>query len=97
MIAELLEVAMLISFGAAWPVSILKSYRVRTAKGKSLMFLLIICFGYMCGIASKFAADRVNYVVAFYCLNLVAVLIDVGLYARNNRLDRLARLAGEKD
>ncbi|MCC8191168.1 MAG: hypothetical protein LIP77_11140 [Planctomycetes bacterium] len=91
MLAELLEVAMVVSFGAAWPASILKSYRARTAKGKSITFLSIVEAGYLFGIASKFASDRpVNYVVLFYIINFVAVGIDILLYFRNRRLDKLA-------
>ena len=32
---ELLEIIMLICFGASWPISVAKSYKARTAKGKS--------------------------------------------------------------
>lgn len=89
--AEILEVAMLLSFGAAWPASIAKSLRSRTAKGKSVAFLLIIALGYVAGIAAKFAGGRVNYVVAFYFVNLAAVLLDTAIWFRNRRLDAEAR------
>ena len=52
-IAEILETLMIISFGISWPLNILKSYRSRTTKGKSLPFTLFILFGYICGIISK--------------------------------------------
>ena len=88
--SELLEVLMLLAFGAAWPVAIMKSLKMRSTKGKSLIFLLIVMFGYICGIGSKFAGGRVNYVVLFYFINLIAVGIDAALYLRNRRLDQLA-------
>ena len=90
MLAEILEVAMLLSFGAAWPASILKSWRSRTARGKSIMFLLIVNFGYLCGIGAKIAGNNVSYVVIFYIINICAVSTDCILYFRNRRLDRLA-------
>ena len=43
--AELFEALMVKSFGISWPTSILKSYTSRTAKGKSLVFLLFIFIG----------------------------------------------------
>lgn len=89
-LAELLEVGMVLSFFAAWPASIMKSYRSRTAKGKSLAFLLIIEFGYLCIIASKIIGNNVTYVLVFYCMNLCTVGIDVALYFRNRKLDMLA-------
>ena len=88
--AEVLEALMVISFGISWPVSILKSYRARTAKGKSLLFLCFILFGYVCGIASKLASGKITYVFAFYILNLVMVSLDLLLYFRNRRLDAQA-------
>lgn len=90
MLAELLEVVMVVAFGAAWPASLLKSHRSRTAKGKSLSFLVIVAFGYASGIASKFAGGNVSYVVVFYAINLLFVLTDMLLYFRNQRLDRAA-------
>lgn len=87
MFAEILEVMMVLSFGVAWPASIVRSVRARTAKGKSLWFLLIIDFGYVCGIASKFASGKITYVVIFYILNFLMVATDIVLYVRNTRLD----------
>ena len=86
---------MVVSFGVSWPMNIIRSYKARTAKGKSIMFLCFIFFGYIAGILSKFLneaylasfADK-WYVVVFYCINLVMVGIDIGLYVRNTLLDK---------
>ncbi len=95
--AELLEITMIVSFGASWPLNVIKSYRARTAKGKSLAFLCLIFFGYIAGIASKLvnpaymaAIGEKWYVLFFYVLNLVMVGADLILYARNRRLDKEA-------
>ena len=85
--AELFEVFMVVSFGISWPTAILKSYRSRTAAGKSILFLGFVFFGYICGIVSKLTADKITYVLAFYVLNLVMVGVDICLYVRNKRLD----------
>lgn len=85
--SQLLEAIMVISFGASWPMSIAKSYKSRTAKGKSLGFLILILFGYLCGIISKLLADKITYVFVFYVLNFILVAIDLCLYFRNKRLD----------
>ncbi len=84
----LLESAMLVAFGAAWPANIIKSLKSRTAKGKSLAFLLIVTVGYLCGIAAKVAAGTINYVLVFYLINICMVGFDTGLYFRNARLDK---------
>ncbi|MGF7145779.1 lipopolysaccharide export LptBFGC system permease protein LptF [Anaerotaenia torta] len=86
--AQLLEAAMVISFGISWPTSIIKSYTSRTAKGKSIVFLCFILFGYIFGVMSKFLAGNITYVVVFYILNLVMVSIDLCLYFRNRKLDQ---------
>jgi hypothetical protein len=80
------EVIMLLCFGAAWPFSVYKSYKARTAKGKSLIFLLALIVGYISGIINNLI-NGANYVLAFYALNLVLVSADLALYFRNKRLD----------
>ena len=93
--AEILEVIMIVSFGASWPLNVIKSYRARTTKGKSLAFLLLILFGYVAGITSKFMNDAYMaqigqkwYVLFFYILNFIMVAIDLVLYIRNYKLDK---------
>ncbi|MBO5052264.1 MAG: hypothetical protein J6D31_08715 [Clostridia bacterium] len=93
--AEILEIAMVLCFGASWPMNVLKSFRARSTKGKSLAFLCLIFIGYIAGIASKllneaymaeFAAKW--YVLFFYVLNFLMVGADLVLYVRNYRLDK---------
>lgn len=93
--AELLETVMIVSFGASWPLNVMKSYKARTAKGKSLSFLCLIFFGYIAGIASKLMHEGYMaefsekwYVLFFYVLNLVMVGVDLMLYFRNRALDK---------
>lgn len=93
--SEILEVIMVVSFGASWPLNVLKSYRARTTKGKSLWFLCLIFFGYIAGIASKLLNEAYMmsistkwYILFFYILNLFMVGADLCLYARNYRLDK---------
>ncbi len=90
---EILEITMLICFGFSWPLNVIKSYKARTAKGKSLPFLLLIIAGYIAGIASKFVNPAFDfgakwYVLFFYFLNLIMVSLDVVMYFRNRRLDK---------
>ena len=95
--SELFEIVMILSFGASWPFNVVKSYQARTAKGKSPAFMLLIILGYIAGIISKFLneaymADFAEkwYVLFFYFLNLGMVAVDLALYLRNRRLDRIA-------
>ena len=99
--SEILEIIMIVSFGVSWPVNVVKSYRARTTKGKSLVFLLLILFGYVAGITSKLINESYMaqfsekwYVLCFYILNFIMVACDVAVYARNYRLDK-KREAGE--
>lgn len=95
--SEILEIVMILSFGASWPMNVMKSYKARTTKGKSLGFLCLIFFGYIAGIVSKLMNESYMasfsskwYVLFFYVLNLVMVGIDLLLYIRNYRLDKAA-------
>ena len=92
--AEFFELMMIILFGASWPLNVLKSYKARTTKGKSLGFLYLIFFGYIAGIISKFVNNdymtHINekwYVLFFYVLNFVMVGADLILYYRNKAID----------
>jgi len=95
--SEILEIIMIVSFGASWPLNVMKSYKARTTKGKSLPFLLLILFGYIAGIASKFVNEAYManigqkwYVLFFYFLNFIMVSADLIMYIRNYRLDKAA-------
>ena len=100
--SELLEIVMLLCFGASWPMNVMKSYRARTAKGKSLAFLCLIEIGYVAGVASKLlnpaymaSFSEKWYVLFFYILNFTMVGADLGLYFRNRRLDREREAAND--
>ena len=93
--AEILEIIMIVSFGASWPLNVIKSYKARTTKGKSLAFLLLIFFGYIAGIVSKLVNEsymaQIGHkwcVLFFYILNFIMVSADLLMYARNYKLDK---------
>lgn len=97
--AEILETVMIVSFGLSWPMNVVKSYRARTTKGKSIMFLLFILFGYVAGITSKFINPDYManfgskwYVLVFYILNFLMVSADLVLYFRNRAIDKKSGL-----
>jgi len=85
---QLLETLMIVFFGMSWPTNIIKSYRARTAKGKSILFLILILIGYCFGITAKIVSGSINYVLVFYIINSVMITIDIKLYFRNCALDR---------
>ena len=94
--SEILEIIMIVSFGASWPMNVIKSYKARTTKGKSLAFLLLIFFGYIAVITSKFMNESYMasfsekwYVLFFYFLNLFMVGTDLIIYFRNKKLDKI--------
>ncbi|MBR6530997.1 MAG: hypothetical protein IKT61_00670 [Clostridia bacterium] len=92
--SEILEIVMIVSFGASWPMNVIKSYKSRSTNGKSLAFLMLIFFGYIAGITSKFMNEAYMaafgekwYVLFFYFLNLFMVGADLVLYFRNKKLE----------
>ena len=88
--AQIFEVLMLLCFGASWPFNISKSLKSRTAKGKSVGFELCIIVGYLCGLAGKFIAGNITYVVFVYILDILMVSFDLILTLRNKVYDRRA-------
>ena len=92
--SELFEVFMVLCFGVSWPISIYKSIKSKTAKGKSLLFIFMIWIGYVFGILSKVLSGSINYVLFFYVLNITIVSIDIIVFFRNSKLDRERQLRG---
>ena len=79
---------MLVCFGVSWPFNIAKSLRSRTAKGKSVIYEILVVVGYLFGLTAKFILGDMNYVVVFYIIDILMVTTDIILTFRNRRLDR---------
>lgn len=92
--SEILEIIMIVSFGASWPINLRKNIKSRTTKGISLWFYLLIFFGYIAGIISKFLNETYMnsfstkwYVLVFYFINLIIVGLNIIVYFRNKKLE----------
>ena len=82
------EGIMLICFGVSWPISIVKSIRVKRVEGKSPLFMGVICLGYASGIVHKILYS-LDWIILLYGLNMVMILVDLFLYAHYNRKNNL--------
>jgi hypothetical protein len=87
---QFFEMLFIVCFGIAWPTSIVKSIKSKTAKGKSMLFLIVALLGYTFGITAKLVDSNITYVFFFYCLNFCMVATDTVLYFINRRRDRQA-------
>ncbi len=83
---ELFETMMVICFGIAWPISISKSLRAKTSKGKSLLFLFIILAGYSFGVTKKIVCGEIGPSLIFYSINFIMVSFDIFLWMRNHKV-----------
>ena len=94
--SEILEIVMLICFGFFFFFYLRKAYKNRSIKGISLIFYCLIELGYVAGIISKFLNEAYMasfstkwYVLIFYFINLIVVGLNILVYFRNRRLERL--------
>ena len=79
--AQFFEIMMLLAFGFSWPQNIRTTLKNKSTKGKSFAFLVLIDFGYVCGITAKIIAGNIVwYVLFFYILNFCMVATDISLY-----------------
>lgn len=70
------EAGMLICFGASWPFALAKTYKTKSTKGKSKLFLSLIILGYIFGIINKIL-NSVDIVFWLYIVNLLLVSMDL--------------------
>ena len=87
---SIFEATMLICFGMSWPISIAKSLRTKVVAGKSPLFMMLLCFGYLCGIIHKLLYST-DWVILLYTLNMVLVAIDLSLYFRYRGSSKLTK------
>ena len=79
---SIFEAGMLLCFGASWPAAVLKTYRTKNVEGKSLLFLLLILTGYLCGMINKVVYFGFDPVFWLYVINFMLVFSDLILYFR---------------
>ncbi len=82
------ESIMLVCFGLSWPISVYKSLKSKSTKGKSVIFTSAIIIGYLAGITGKAIGGNFNYVFALYIVNLLFVSIDLALYFVNRHREK---------
>lgn len=87
---QVCECLMLVCFGISWPISVYKSIKSKSTKGKSLIFLSAIIFGYVMGIMGKIIGHNINYVLVLYVINLIVVSTDLCIFLINRHREKLA-------
>lgn len=88
---SIFEIGMLLSFGAAWPVSIYKAYKSQSTGGKSWVFSAVVIIGYISGIIHKLLYSR-DAVMYLYMLNAIMVSIDLCLWFRNRKIEKQSEI-----
>ena len=73
---SIFEAGMLICFGASWPFAVRKTYKTKSVKGKSRLFLSLIILGYIFGMINKIL-NSVDIVFWLYVINLLLVGTDL--------------------
>lgn len=95
---DLFEAITIFCFGLSWPIAIYKSVKSRTTQGKSFYFELLLLIGYAFGIvrkiimAAELGYDGFLFYMSFffYVLNFLEITVDLVLYIRNLKFDKLS-------
>lgn len=89
---EFLEGGMLVTFSVSWVCSVAKMLKTRVAAGKSIMFVTLVCFGYVLGLSSKLYAwhltGHISTLVYVYSWNLLVTTFDALLVLRYSAAER---------
>lgn len=88
--APIFEILMLISFGVAWPISIVKSLKSKSTGGKSVIFSFVILFGYACGLMNNML-NKITLAFPFYILNIITVTTDTCIWFHNRKREKAAK------
>ena len=93
LLAKIFEVVMLALFGISWPISLMKSIKSKSTKGKSLLFLILIDTRYIFGMCSKFVSTTFNWstdwwVFMIYAINFTFVSLDLSMYFINRHREK---------
>ena len=92
-IVTILETLMLVFWAVSWPASLYKTIKSRTAKGKSLIFLICVLLGYLLGISKVICAEGLTgFLLIPYCFNFLLIFVDFMFHLRNMRLDKMREL-----
>ena len=89
------EAGMLICFGFAWPISLVKAWKSRSTGGKSWLFSAVVILGYIFGITHKILHSR-DIVMVLYVINMLMVTGDLLLWFRNRKFEKEAEKAQQK-
>lgn len=80
MLAQIFEFLMLFAFGFSWPFAIARTLKAKRVDGKSPHFMVIILFGYACGIAGHLVEGTKLWLIAVYLADMALVSTDLTLY-----------------
>ena len=100
MLSEMLELGMLVAFGISWPFAIMRTWRAKRVDGKSPHFMIIVIFGYLCGISAHLVDGSKLWLCWVYLVDAALVSVDLALYFRYSRAARAAtdgKTAGGKE
>ena len=86
-LSKVCEMMMLLCFAVGWPLSIIKTLRSKTVKGKSPFFIMVVIAGYVFGITHKIVAGF-DWVTYLYIFNLTIVSIDLCLYSHYSKKEK---------
>ena len=85
---QIFEFIMLACFGLSWPISVYKSIKSKSTKGKSIVFIIAIIIGYISGVIGKIVNHQLTYVLIIYCFNLIVVSVDLVLFFINRKNEK---------
>ena len=76
---------MLFAFGFSWPFAIARTLRAKRVDGKSPAFMIIVLFGYLCGILAHAVEGTKLWLIVVYLVDMALVSTDLSLYFHYSR------------
>lgn len=89
------KAAMLVLLGFPFPIILFKALHARTTKGQDILFLVVSCLGFVCGLVAEMLDETFienfasNWIIlVLFALDILFTVLNIAVFYRNRKIDQ---------